>query len=269
MINMAKTPVQSLSVQQKSYLFALCSEYAYLDPIAGHFKFNEIGYSAEFITSKNSDCYILRNNRDLIIVFRGTQPSQYADIKADLNFEMALTKYSKSAKVHEGFRKSVDRLWPLIISNLSKYKGNRNIWCTGHSLGGAMATLMSYYMCKEHIIPIPSAVFTYGCPKVGNKNFINDLQGYKIPHFRFVNNADIITRLPPGDYEHVNEMYYMNHWGNIRPYTEWQMLKDRLRGFIKGLKVGEINYFTNHDIKRYRDNLDRWAKGIERPQTVI
>jgi hypothetical protein len=61
----------------------------------------------------------------------------------------------------------------------------------------------------------------------------------------------------------------MNHWGNIRAASGLQLIQDRLRGFIKGLQKGEINFFSNHSIPRYVANLERWAAGEERSQDQI
>jgi hypothetical protein len=61
----------------------------------------------------------------------------------------------------------------------------------------------------------------------------------------------------------------MNHWGNIRGLTWSQLIKDRLRGFIKGIKKGEINFFSNHSITRYAKNLYNWNQGIESEQDKI
>jgi len=39
------------------------------------------------------------------------------------------------------------------------------------------------------------------------------------------------------------------------------------RGFLVGLKRKEINFFSNHSITRYVENLNDWVQGTEKPQT--
>lgn len=53
-----------------------------------------------------------------------------------------------------------------------------------------------------------------------------------ITHYRFVNNNDIVTKVPLWlmMYRHHGELIYINHYGNIRPMTWWQRFKDGLRG---------------------------------------
>ena len=58
----------------------------------------------------------------------------------------------------------------------------------------------------------------------------------------------------------------MNHFGNLRTSTLWQVTKDVWRGFLVGIKHKEINFFSNHSITRYADNLNNWVQGTERPQ---
>ena len=76
-INMKPFPEQAA-------LFARCSEYAYLDEAEGKAKFKELGFKATFIDHDGSQAYWLVNDDDLVIVCRGTQPTEFKDIAADL-----------------------------------------------------------------------------------------------------------------------------------------------------------------------------------------
>jgi triacylglycerol lipase len=76
-INMRPFPEQAA-------LFARCSEYAYLPEKEGKAKFEELGFKATFIDNDGSQAYWLVNDDDLVIVCRGTQPTEFKDIAADL-----------------------------------------------------------------------------------------------------------------------------------------------------------------------------------------
>jgi len=130
-----------------------------------------------------------------------------------------------------------------------------------------MATLLSYRLQRTEDCPNPKALFTYGSPKVGNHKYVKAIESIGLLHFRFVNNADIVARVPLWPYHHFGGMYYMNHYGNLRTPTNWQVTKDVWRGFLVGLKRKEINFFTNHSITRYAENLDKWVQENEQPQT--
>ena len=63
----------------------------------------------------------------------------------------------------------------------------------------------------------------------------------QIETYRWVNNNDIVARVPPAwlGYRHKGEEIYLNAFGQIRQLTTWQRIKDRWRGFVRGLKRGE------------------------------
>jgi triacylglycerol lipase len=253
---------------EQAWLFAKFSELAYLDAKEGKAAFKEFGFKATLIDVKGSQAYWLENKTDLIIACRGTEPTEFADIASDLKIRPV--KSSSGTKwVHRGFKESVDNIWPKLKDLTKEHCKSRTIWCTGHSLGAAMATLVAYRLQHTEDSPSPQALFTYGSPKVGTKNYIKKIEATGLLHFRFVNNADIVTRVPPWPYLHFGGMYYMNHWGNLRALTTWQLVKDRLRGFVKGVKKGEINYFSNHSMTRYVANLERWKNGEQRSEDKI
>lgn len=245
---------------EQAWLFARISELAYLDEEQGVLAFKDLGFDATFIDVKGSQAYWLVSDSDLVIACRGTEPTEFADIASDLKAKPVLS--SQGIKyVHQGFKQSVDNIWPKLKDLADDYGKSHTVWCTGHSLGAAMATLVAYRLQRTDDCPNPKALFTYGSPKVGTKNYIKAMESSGLMHWRFVNNADIVTRVPPWPYVHFGAMYYMNHYGHLRAMTSWQVFKDRWRGFVKGIKKGQINYFANHSITRYAANLERWKNG--------
>jgi triacylglycerol lipase len=71
--------------------------------------------------------------------------------------------------------------------------------------------------------------------------------------YRWVNNNDIIARLPPAwlGFRHKGQEIYLNAYGQIRRHTPWQRVKDRWRGFLGGLREGSFDHFADHAIGRY------------------
>ena len=70
---------------EQAWLFAKFSELAYLEPRDGINAYAELGFDATFIDVDGSQAYWLKNDDDLVIVCRGTQPTEFADIASDLN----------------------------------------------------------------------------------------------------------------------------------------------------------------------------------------
>lgn len=251
---------------EQAAFFARCSEYAYLDGKAGKAKFKELGFDATFIDQNGSQAYWLKNDDDLVIVCRGTEPTEFADIASDLA-AIPVPSSTGKGKNHLGFKKSVDNIWPELHELAKDYGKTRTVWCTGHSLGAAMATIVAYRLQRTEDCPNPQALFTYGSPRVGNKAYIRGIEESGLLAFRFVNNADIVARVPLWPFRHLAGAMYINHYGNLRTLTFKQLCKDIWRGFIVGLKRKQgINFFVNHSITRYAERLEHWATGEEYPQ---
>ena len=260
--------IEMLPFPAQAHLFAKLSDIAYLNIKHAEEPFAQLGFTCSFINNNGSQAYLLKNAVDLVVVCRGTEPAEFADIKSDLNAAMVPSS-TGIGKVHKGFKESVDNIWPELEDQLKVFGKTRTIWCTGHSLGAAMATLLAYRLQRTDDCPNPKALFTYGSPKVGNSKYVSQIESIGLLHFRFVNNADIVARVPPWPYKHFGGMFYMNHYGNIRSMSYSQVSKDNYRGFVKGIKNKKINFFSNHDITKYGDNLKQWSIGEEIKQDEL
>jgi triacylglycerol lipase len=262
------TPINMRSFPEQAYLFARLSELAYNEPADNKVQFKHLGFVSEFIDVNGSQAYLLTNADDAIVVCRGTQPTEFKDIAADLDARL-VSSSTGIGKVHRGFKTSVNNIWSTLEPKLIKLSKKRSIWCAGHSLGAAMATLVAFKLQRNKELPNAQALFTYGSPRVGNAAYIRGISDTGVLHFRFVNNADIVARVPLWPFRHFGGMYYMDHWGNLRTVTYSQLIKDIARGFIKGIMCKEINFFTNHSISRYSNNLARWASNTQLTQDTI
>jgi triacylglycerol lipase len=251
--------IADLSFAEQSLLFAKLSFIAYSDPDTATAKFADLGYESVFLDHASSEAYCLYDTDDIIIACRGTQPTELADIIADIKFALVPSS-SGVGKVHHGFKQSVDNLWNGVQRCISTYGTSKSLYLTGHSLGAAMATLMATRCARLSEMTTPAAIYTYGSPKVGDATYKNMVMDLSLVHHRWVNNADVVTRNPIWPYKHGGERHYMNHYGDIRDMTSWQITKDRFRGFLVGIKKGEINFYVNHSIERYIDNLTKFVE---------
>ena len=120
----------------------------------------------------------------------GTVPNEWNDLKADANASIAVLE--TIGGVHSGFNREVEDLWPLMEEVLRG--SDQPVWFCGHSLGGAMATICAYRCKRSSLTADPRELHTFGSPRVGNKRY---LRHAPIEHFRWVNNNDIVTRVPP------------------------------------------------------------------------
>ena len=99
-------------------------------------------------------------------------------------------------------------------------------------------------------LPDPVALYTYGSPRVGTGRFINHV---KIDHERWVNNNDIVARVPPPwfGYRHSGQEKYIDSQGQICEKRGFARFKDRAAGFWKGLFKGRIDPFMDHLMPDY------------------
>ena len=102
----------------KAFLMATLSGAAYQEPEDANKVFNKWGYpNHRFIDKDGAQCYVIWNDAHAIIIFRGTEPKELSDIKADLN---AFQSKSKSkGDVHSGFQGEIDKVWNYLCFTLA------------------------------------------------------------------------------------------------------------------------------------------------------
>ena len=146
------------------------------------------------------------------------------DILADLKFIPTSFDSMEKVNVHSGFLGEIDKLWADIVRDINQHVKGIPIWVTGHSLGGAMATLAGMRHPFE-------AVTTFGEPRVGfhiNKAFEAK------SHSRYVNGDDPVTKLPP------ELPFGYDHHGDVKRISD---------------EDGETSFIYDHSIIYYSENL--------------
>ena len=152
------------------------------------------------------------------IVFRGTRTfdgwiRDMRFVKPDCPFPGA----PEGAKVHLGFLEAWAFLKPEIMEaflKLVEAYPQSNLLITGHSLGGAIATLcaLDIYSSKPELQKAfkMSNVFTVGQPRVGNFAFSNWTTTFPFKMHRLVYENDLVPHLPPhfsGFEHHASEVW--------------------------------------------------------------
>lgn len=230
---------------------ALCAKIAYLDGPEAKPEYEALGYTGhEFFDIDGAQCHAVWNDETYVLCFRGTEPDEITDVLADL--KAFPRKSMTDGWVHMGFRGELDKIWLHIKEHQRNYQGREFRIC-GHSLGAAMATLATSRF--EDVIKAPvTSLYTFGSPRVGTRSFI---KGINTPHFRFVNNNDIVTTVPLAlmGYKHHGQRVYINYHGKIRKLTFWQVVKDKLRGYRSGVLDGAMDHSMDNYVKFINENL--------------
>ena len=108
--------------------------------------------------------------------------------------------------MYESLRTGADAGSPSVVSALANLKFPRSVasmTICGHSLGGALATLLALDVAANTAFDNP-AVYTYGSPRVGDSLFASTFDQVVKNSYRVANRLDIVPTLPPPvDYDHV------------------------------------------------------------------
>jgi pimeloyl-ACP methyl ester carboxylesterase len=161
------------------------------------------GFSViESFDKRGTQAILVADKDRAVLAFRGTEGDDPTDIISDALF--LPEDWAPGGKVHKGFAKALEFVWPAIAKQLKSLAGQ--VLFTGHSLGAALATLAA----SRH----PDAgLYTFGSPRVGDGDFGDSLA--QVDAHRFVNCCDLVCRVPPRPYRHVGALHYIDCEGNI------------------------------------------------------
>lgn len=194
-------------------------------------------------------------NRRVILSFRGTEQIKVKDVITDIQLSQSEVfpwagaagypaEVLREVRAHSGFLQAFRSVQPALLQVLSsvlKEEGDVNgpgwsIYITGHSLGGALATLLSLelarlqqghwrrddaldpaspYTCDEAFMQSlgKASIITYsfGAPRVGCPAFAR-LHDLLCPHtWRVVNDLDLVARMPRSS--RINRLLEYEHAG--------------------------------------------------------
>jgi triacylglycerol lipase len=139
--------------------------------------------------------YIMESKNKIIVAFRGTE--DLSDVLQDLDFFQSNFPFIPSGgKVSRGFLNVYKSIRAQIFNALQNASSQKTIFITGHSLGGALATLSALDVAVNSKFRQP-IVFTFGSPRVGNPQFVSTFNKTLNNSVRIVNVNDIVPLLPP------------------------------------------------------------------------
>ena len=167
------------------------------------------------------------------IVLRGTYT--FSEFVADIDYSQ-INLENTDMKVHRGFYKIYKNVRNQIFKHLKKYNVN-NVFITGHSLGAAIATLISIDMYKYKY---NAYVYGFGSPRVGNMEFAQYINKY-CNVYNIINQSDVVTNVPPSvsaNFVNKKDPYFYNNSGQQIIFDDnWLSLKNnhRMPVYIKNL----------------------------------
>jgi triacylglycerol lipase len=169
--------------------------------------------------------------------------------------------------VHEGFCRLLAKSWDTIQETVTDFQGkDKSLWITGHSLGGALAKMSTAAFIFAAQRPV-NGLYTFGQPRVGDIFFCNQCESsFGDAMFRYVNDEDIVPRVPPrivpgkplpSFYNHSGQLRYFDAKGNLHSDDHWW------NAMLLNIEVGYNNMKALLEAPVEDHSLDRYISLIE------
>ncbi|EAS02832.1 lipase family protein (macronuclear) [Tetrahymena thermophila SB210] len=160
------------------------------------------------------------SNKRIVVAYRGSSNIQ----NWIANFQAIPVKYAgcQGCLVHDGFQLTLKEISDNIntcVQGLANKYQDAQVFVTGHSLGGALATLSVLEIAKI-VDPSKIVFMNFGSPRVGNQQFVEYFDSVITNGIRVVNFKDIVPHLPLKimDFKHVNTEVWMLSNGAVNDY---------------------------------------------------
>ena len=207
----------------------------------------------EKFSVKGTQAFLAHNDKYAVLAFRGTE-SDWRDVQADIRAKREVTD---QGKIHSGFYQAYGLVSGSIKDKLPEVK-DFPLYITGHSLGGALATVATQDLEQSGFKDQIAACYTFGSPRVGNADFDKNI---KSPVYRVINFVDIVTFVPllTMGFIHVGDERYLDR-GLPEQIRRFRPLSQRIY-FLLSLLTLLVPAIGAHGIKNYIEKLERIALG--------
>ncbi|MEZ5941097.1 MAG: trypsin-like peptidase domain-containing protein [Planctomycetaceae bacterium] len=223
---------------------AVCSHLVYrdrhtvIDTMTNRFGFSD----CEFVVNGATQCFVAKSDAVNLVCFRGTESTGDWLINLRL-FSIGDDTYGS---VHRGFYFAFQSLKETLESLMDD---DLPIVLTGHSLGGALATIASAEWNSS-----VQAVYTFGQPAVGKRDFqefVGTTLGAKFS--RMVNDNDIVPQVPPG-YRHVGKLFHFQPGGSLN------------EGIEAPIDADESPMMSKEEFENYQESLKQVSQTGDVPE---
>lgn len=212
---------------------------------------------------------------EAVVAFRGTD--DFADWFT--NLDVAL---DAAGEVHRGFAAAYASLQDQLRRAL-RHRGVRQVWITGHSLGGAMAVIAALDLILGGGVRV-RGVMTFGQPLLLAPSFAPEANRLLAGRFlRFIHGDDVVPRVIPGLRGGGNSLWFRDGGtlffpprsvvrstrgeaspraddeGGPTPLTEREFAEEQasLRGASESVEARMLPTAADHPMTRYLDAVER------------
>jgi len=168
-------------------------------------------WTATLTTGQQGFLAIDKKNSQIVLSFRGSNSIR----NWITNFDFGLTSFPvtgcSNCQVHSGFynafKESQPKFLPALVAARKAYP-SFNFIVTGHSLGGAVASIAG---ASLRTTGYPCDIYTYGSPRIGDDALATFISGQAGVTARITHVDDPVPRLPPllFGFRHTTPEYWL------------------------------------------------------------
>lgn len=207
---------------------------------------------------------------DGVLVFRGTE--NFRDWLSDFNVirvRMTLPNVPavKEPKVHYGFirqYRTIDKDINGLVRKMTMEDNLETLHVTGHSLGGALASIACVALKKE-FPNLKIHCYTFGSPRPGDASFSKCFEESVESSHRFLNNNDPVTATPTTwRFTHVPGAHWIYEDGmdtHNRTSHFSRFFKILYHGALSLAGYVSTGLSEYHKIDRYYDDIEKMWDG--------
>ena len=144
------------------------------------------------IVDTDTQAFATHTDEIILIAVRGTSellPDALRDVDAfQVPFEEGV------GAVHRGFYEAAKQAYGFATDYLDKFYAGQKLLICGHSLGGAIAFLLSEMLRRRPGFDYDILLYTYGAPRAGDATFVEAAK--PLVHYRMVNHNDPVPSVP-------------------------------------------------------------------------
>lgn len=139
----------------------------------------------------DTQAFVTHNDEVILIAVRGT--SAGADFLRDAD-ALQVPFEEGQGQVHRGFYEAAVQAYEFATVYLDKFHSGQKVLVCGHSLGGAIALILSQMLRCRKGFDYDVLLYTYGAPRAADSTFVKAAES--LVHHRTVNHNDPIPSVP-------------------------------------------------------------------------
>lgn len=210
------------------------------------------GHDVTIFSVNGTQGFMAVKGNDLYVVFRGTDALEDWITNGNIIKLLARPIGYPDCHIHLGFydalRDVLNKIFPPI-----DWKEWNNIYIVGHSLGGALAALLAFWLIgSRHQSKVQ--IITFGAPRCGDSAWAKIIaHAYDGRFIRVVRAGDLVPHIPSGMFwTHAGQEIFFDEKGVVVPPSWGRQLVGAARVLLtRRVSWADSAVLDSHDMNKY------------------